>query len=500
MALGETIQILIDADSSGLETQLKRSSTNIISFIDKMNDQQINWSTILAGALDTSLIAGVAATFAQAISQAVSFQNTLLDVSNNTSTGTSGASNALDQLSGSIANLSGQTGAGPTETAQAYEALYKQFNNSSDAASALTGEIGQLALVSNQNLSDLLPKIIDLFNQWGIDTLPAAQSALTGLINEAGQGKFSLNELISSITDQGPILSTKTNITNLAAGMQSLSENTNLSKTTIVSAMSSIATAVQNPLSTINLLAPQVALKIGDGPGGLVEAFGALSKAVQKFGPEVGPTLAAQFGLSTTAAKQLQDATTSAFSSADTSAVRSVANLKSFQSIIDANLSSSDRLAMAWSKFQAELVGPGTVAVQSITGYLIALNTIITTIGTGIDSFTSKFQSFSQLTQYLKTGGIGVPSTGTSALSPSISNLATGGLNTSGIGLDLIDAFSKLQASNTTSSSGNTSVNSTNSNVSMSNIFNISGPGLTAAQKQALSQMNNYLQFTGNSH
>lgn len=346
MAVIDTLKILVEADASGLETQLKKGMQTISSFVSQADSQQLNWQKILAGSLDTAIISGIAASFAVAIEQAVSFQSSLLNL-NNSASGTSGAIDAATgSISDGLVNAANQAGASLGDTASAYEALYKQIGDSG-GAEKLTGQIGALALELGTNLGSLMPQIIELFNQWGVNSLPQAEAAITGLFESAGKGKFTLNELLSTISQQGPILQAKTNISDLALQMQALSNVSGLSKTVILDTLNSIAQGVSNPSSNIDVLNGGIGEmgKLLSGPDGVVKAFETLSTNVKAFGPIVSQ----QMGLSQNAVAQFGKVSGSSLKDAKTATDNMRGSLVDLDAFIKSHESTTTKFQQDWA-------------------------------------------------------------------------------------------------------------------------------------------------------
>lgn len=381
MAVIDTLQILIEADASGLETQLKRGMDTVSRFVDKANSQELDWQKILAGTLDTAIIGGIASSFAIAITQAVGFQNSLLNLNNSAA----GTSSAMDAATGSISsglvNAATQAGASLGDTASAYEALYKQIGDASGAQS-LTGQIGEIAMELGTNLTTLMPQIIDLFNQWGITSLPAAESALQGLVESAGQGKFSFSELLNIISQQGPILQSRTNVSDLALQLQALSNVSTLSKGTIENNLSAIANSVANPLSTMNLLAGTG--KAFTGPDGLITAMQKLNGFLSQAGA-TAQTFGAQFGLS--ASTVTQDANTSA-------------------SALKGAKSATDDMRKSLVDLDTYLAAHESVTTKFQKDWALIMNTLGQNIGVPVlETIIADFDEISHLFNAAKTGG-----------------------------------------------------------------------------------------------
>lgn len=477
MAILDTLEILIEADSRGLETQLKRSGDTIQGFVQKMNSQEVNWQSILAGSLDTAIIAGIASSFALAITQAMQFQNSMLDVSNNTASGFADASGTTNSA---ILALAGTTGASLSDTAAAYQAFYKQFGDAA-VAQKLTADAGQLALASNQSLASLMPQLITLFNNWGITTLPAAEDALTGLANEASKGKFSLDDLIGIIGNQGEALQGVTNINAMATQIQALSNTAGISKTSVVDAFNAIAAGVANPIATINVLNGGVGAMAKNlrQPDGLIEAFADTSKTIRDMGA-AGVTMGQQMGLSLNTASQLGAETAQAFLLAKKAADLATAGQKPFQDIINANLSTTDRLSQDYQKLLGILtknVGmPVLEGLDALLKDIIGLfdkNTFLTSIGDMFDNLILK-NPLLNLGAGKGVGSIDVPS----ILTNLMTSLFGSGKNAQQPMNNAVSGNSYAPVSNAPTPNATTTQNGASVTLNLTN--NVSGTGANA--------------------
>jgi hypothetical protein len=381
MATLDTLKILIEADSSGLETQLKKGLTTVSSFIDQMNSQQVDWENILAGALDTSIISGIASSFALAIEQTVNFQSSLLNL-NNSAAGTASALNSsTGDITNSMVDLAGQTGAGLGQATAAYEALFKQVSNTG-AASQLTGEIGEIAMETGTSLSTLMPQVITLFNQWGITTLPQAQSALQGLVESAATGKFSFQDLLSMISQEGPLLQGKTNVSDLAYQLEGLSNISTLSTSTISQLFSTIAQQGANPLSNFSLLTG-VSDNTLSGANGLVTAFQKLSGFIQSSG-SAAQTFGNLTGLATPVVAQLGATSAISYGQATVGIKQAQGAATDLQTYLDNHLTAQDKFMQAWSGFSALLAQKiGIPLLDTLTSDLEEITALWTTLDKG---------------------------------------------------------------------------------------------------------------------
>lgn len=477
MAILDTLEILIEADSRGLETQLKKSATTISSFVDKMNSQEVNWQSILAGSLDTAIIAGIASSFALAITQAMQFQNSMLDVSNNTA---SAFGNSAGATNDAVLALAGTTGASLSDTAAAYQAFYKQFGDAA-VAQQLTAEAGKLALASNQSLSSLMPQLIELFNQWGITTLPAAQDALTGLANEAGKGKFSLDELIGVIGNQGQALQGVTNINAMATQIQALSNQAGLSKNSVVDAFNAIAAGVANPIASIDVLNGGVGSMAKNlrQPDGLISAFQDASKTIRDMGA-AGVTMGQQMGFSLGTASQLGATAAEAFLLAKKAADQATASQQPLNDILDKNLSTTDHLQQDYQKLLSILtqnVGmPVLEGLDALLKDIVGLfdkNTFLTSMGDMFDNLILK-NPMLNLGGGKGVGAIDVPSILTNLMS---TLFGTGSNNTKPLN-NAVSGNSYAPVAN--APTPNATSNQNGSNVTLNLTNNVSGTGANA--------------------
>ncbi len=351
MAVLDTLQILIEADSHGLETQLKRSADTVKTFIDKVNGQQANWQKVLAGSLDPAIINGIASSFALAITQAMSFQSSMMNLGNSTAGTSSVLDAATGSISGGLVNAANQAGASLNTTNNAFQMLAKQIGASA-ATQQFTGQIGLLASELGTNLGELMPQIVELFDQWGVNSVPAAEAALTGLTESLGKGKFTFSELLDTISKQGPLLQSRTNISDLALQLQSLSNSSTLSKGTILNDFEAISNSVADPLSKMNLLAGTG--KAFTGPDGLITAMGKLTDFLGKSGI-AAQTFGSEFGLSASSVKENASTSSSEIQKVKDSTDKMRIALTNLNDYLTAHESIQTKFGQDWSEIMSSL-------------------------------------------------------------------------------------------------------------------------------------------------
>jgi hypothetical protein len=385
----DPLTIFIEANTAGLETTLKKGMTTVTSFIDQLNSQEVDWQSILAGSLDSAIIAGIASSFALAIEQAVQFQSSMLNLNSNAAATSAATGNSVNGISDAMVNLAGQTGSSLGDVGTAYEAMFKQIGNASDAQT-LTGLVGEIAQESGTNLTTLMPQIITLFNQWGITTLPAATTALQGLVESAATGKFKLSDLIDIISQQGPVLQTSTNVSDLAYQLEGLSNQAGLSTSTISSLFATIAQQGANPLSTFSLLTG-VTDKTLTGVNGLVTAFQKLTGFVSSSGT-AAQTLGQMAGISTGQVAQLGTQTTAAYKTTGDSIKTAETNAQELTVYLNAHKTDIMAFQDAWATFAANLTKDvGIPILDTLTADLQEINALLS--GGSIGTFFKELAS-----------------------------------------------------------------------------------------------------------
>lgn len=350
MAVLDTLEILIEADSSGLQTQLKKATDTVIGFVDKMNDQTVNWQSILSGALDTSIISGIASTFALAIEQTVSFQNAALNLNNIATPATASLADSINQVGGQAYQLAQSSGQSLGDATSAFEAFSKAGLDSAAATTAVN-EASQIAYATGESYTDVVTELVALFQQWGVTTTPQVTQALTGLANAAQTGQFSFDELIQALTPQGAILQTKTNISDTAISLAELSDQTGLTKTSVLDTFSAIAAGVQNPISSINLLVGNMATAVSSGPTGLITAFQNIKTKLDEYGPEIATTIGSSIGLAQNDVASFSNTSQAAFTATGNAALALDKNLIPLDQITSDNTTDVGKLKIAWNDF-----------------------------------------------------------------------------------------------------------------------------------------------------
>ncbi len=485
MPILDTLEILIEADSRGLETQLKKAGTTISGFIEKMNSQEVNWQAILAGSLDTAIISGIASSFALAIEQAVQFQNATLNMNNIATPATKSFADSINQLGGQAYQLAQTSGQSLGDAASAFEAFSKAGLDAS-AATYAVNEASGIAYATNQDFSSVVTELVGLFQNWGITTIPQVSSALTGLGNAAQNGKFSFNELINALTPQGAVLSTKTNISDTAISLAELSTQSGLTKTAILDTFNQISTAAGQGLADpINNIVGSMSKYISSGPDGMITAFQKIGSFINQSGPAMAGVWGQAIGMMGADVASFQNTSLESFKKTAVAADELKGHLVPIDDIITANTSDTDKLAIAWNHFKTALsefiLPPAMKELQMLLDDMT---------GT-IDLVAGFFAKAPTLINGLKGSGTGnvANSTPSGGLSLGLINGSSLLSNTSGLndlGNSIATSIATFLSKNSNSNSNTPIQSSSQSSTSFNNTFNVNGNSSPAVTAQSI--------------
>lgn len=411
MAVIDTLEILIEADARGLETQLKRGSDTVLNFVKKMNSEEVNWQKILAGSLDTAIIAGVAATFAQAIGQFVQFQSAAMNLNNIATPATKDFASSVNQLGGQAYKLANDAGLQIGDATMAFEAFSKAGLTSSAAMTATTAAAG-IARETGQSLSQVVEDLTGLFQSWGVVTDDQVNSALTGLTNAASMGKFSFQELVKTITTQGANLAQKTNISDVAVSLALLSDKSGLTKDAVVSTFDAIGTAATDQLNGMNMLIGNVGTQISSGPDGLITVFEKIKTRIDNTVPAARATIAQYMGLSTTDVASFSNTTIDNLKKVEKEFDDVRTHLIPWPDLLKQHESAANKLTEAWNRL-----------VNALDQFIIPA--AVSVLGKTLDGFVLIFEGINKgLTTFV---GLLSGLSGSTVLKDAFKNLFSGG-------------------------------------------------------------------------
>lgn len=425
-----TIKIIIEGDASGLTSKLRTALDTVQGTVSKMNDQSVNWDSILAKTISPTIIGAVAATFANAIAQYTNFQNAATNLNNIGGAATDAFASSVGQAGGAAYTLAKQAGQSLGDTAASYNAFLKAGLDSAAATQAVSDASG-IAYTTGQSLADVTSQLTVLFNNWGITTAPQVTDAMTGLANAAKDGEFSFNELVAAISPQGQYLQAKTNISDIALNLASLSTQSGLSKDSILNTFQAVSSATGLTAITMNTAFSGAATAISTGPFGLITAFEDIKKSVDKEGPLVAQSFGSQVGIMTSTISGFEKTTKQAFDNSAVALATAYQNLTPFDQLIENNLTSSEKLSKSWANFKTDIAE--FILPPAITALQNALDDISSIVSGGI-SWKNFFSS-------IPSGVLSV----SNGISGANQALAGGGISAlAGLGKALENAFTGL--------------------------------------------------------
>lgn len=472
----DELTILIDADAKGIENTLKKTLGMVTGTIGQMNKQEVDWTSIFTRSVSPAIIGAVASMFALAISNLVSFNNAATNLNNNAIPATDALGNTIGMTTDQIYGMAQAAGRGMGETTAAFNAFTKAGLDGAAATYAVQ-EASQIAFASGQDFASVVKELSELFSNWGVTSTPQVTNALTGLVNAAQNGKFTFDELVKTISDQGGILKGSTNISDLSLNLAALSAQSGLTKKDVVDTFQAIAQGVSNPLNNINLLIGNMSKAITSGPDGLITAFEMIKTKVDQYGPAVAATVLSSTGLSSAAIKDFGGITRESLEIARMAVDDLRAHLVPLDTDLENHTSFVAKVMKAWNQFvnfMSSVISPALSAIGKDFQMLgDSINEVFGTqlqqIGAHINEEVSKWsKAIGTANQLLFQGGLGA---------------------------DIYDLLHPADAQNGgVSNPTQTTNNNSNSNTKLNTTINING-GNPVSAKDIASQL--YQMFQG---
>ncbi len=353
MSVLETLEIVIEADRSGLESQLKRAGQSITSFVSQMNNQQVSWTSILSKSITPALMASIASTFALAITQALQFQNALQTASLNTSDSFKTNSGGITD---SVLNIASSTGQSASDVAQAMGILGNSYK---DAATQLgiLNDMSKIATIRNISLADAVNTLNPVLQNWGIDTVAGADDALTALNYATSVGKVQFDQLTDAIAGAGIALRGSISASDAALQLETLSNVAGETGNMVVSQFDVISKGIVDMLSPLNLLNGgfdhmQTLLKTG----GLPAVFQQISDTLRQAGP-AAMELGKQMGFTAEQVKVLVGSgLDGAFIKAKDAADDANKSVKSLNQSFAESMTLTKELGMVWNAIMTDIL------------------------------------------------------------------------------------------------------------------------------------------------
>lgn len=373
MATIETLQILIEADRSGLESQLKRAGTTIQQFVNSMNKQEVSWTQILSKSITPALIGTIASTFAIAVSQALQFQNAMQQSSLSAadSFGTNSA-----KMTGSVLDTSSATGKSATDVAAALGTIQQVYKDTADAQKVLNA-VTEEASIRDIDAANAASMLVPLFQQWGENANNVSKDL--AVINESVKdGKINFNDLTTALTESGVSMS-KVGLTipQVAAQLALISDRSGLTSDAVLQVFSNISKAVQDPNDKLNLLMGGINKMADDlKAGGLAKAFQDIADHINSAGNNASSLYDGVVGDSK-AITEFKTQGKSAFAEILPASQKLIDNTATLEQQMQDNMTVTKELGKAWTNFVNDLLaGPIPALEKALTDLLSGADTL----------------------------------------------------------------------------------------------------------------------------
>jgi hypothetical protein len=521
----DTLEILVNADASGLQNTLKGVLQTVEGTVNSINSEEVDWTSIFTRAVSPALISGVASMLAFAISQSLDFQQSLATAG----TAAGDSASQIAQVGQAALDTSQNVPASAQQIASAMLQLSALFPNIADQQQ-LVAEMSQLSAAGFGNLSDIVSAVIPVFQQWGVTTTDQGTQVLTDLMHAAEGAKESIPALtdnFSGFSDALPAAdknlgSFNNTISTFASEIANLGVN---GAQAIFQALATSATSAVGPMELLGVSFGAVQKSLLENGG--LSAIEQTSTTLPKMGPGAS-LIATNFGLSAMQVSQFQT-NAAKLPKVATDAKSIAANTQTIGDSFAQSNQTLNKLAEDWNKFKAAAIDLGGLFTPLVMGLAAALGDAATDFDTWKKDAVNDIadvilsiqkgdwkgafsEAFTGATQLLKDdfvtpaeqliGGVGAAITGKSnvlQLNAALSN------SLGGTGLSLSN--SQLSQIDNTASSNNmidslisalqTGVNK-NTYQSLQSTFNLSVPagsaGITA--KMIATQLYNTFQGT----
>lgn len=367
--MDNTLKILIEADAAGLNSQLKRAGQSITSFVGQMNKQDINWEKILSGSISPAIIAGIASTFALAITEAVGFQNSMVQAANNSSTE---FQSNMGQAGKAALDLQSTTGQSASDIATGLGIATKALGNYA-SGQALVTEASKFSLATGIDLLSLVNMLTPAMQQWGITDASEITKTIQGLFGVADQGKVSVRDLIDTMSNTGGVLRGKTDILSSAAALEAFSNQAGMTEKSAVTAFTEIAnrtqnvaTAAQNTVLGMGSWNEQNKILKDSGMGGLLAR---MESSLTKMGASTASILLNHAGFSPADTANIITAS-HGYDMIAVAILKIKENMSTLGAGIENNISASDKLRVAWGLVKSDLAGFGLAGANYLANVL----------------------------------------------------------------------------------------------------------------------------------
>jgi hypothetical protein len=390
----DELKIMITGDVSGIDKSIKQAFNIIQGGVSKMNDQEVDWTSIFARSVSPAVISGVASMFAYAISQAINFQQAM--ATTGTAAGFSG--DQIGQLSQASLTMSKTVPASAEELATAMTQVSAIFGDNTQATQDITQAMAELSASGFGPLNDIVKTSMELFRQYGVTTEAGAIQVLTDLMHGAEGAKESIPDLANQFSDFAKQLpgADKTlegfngQLSSFAGTIQALGVDSAVAQFNALAASANSAAGPMEILGTSGLPGITKALQSGNVVG-LLDKTATL---LERMGP--GAALVAQgFGFAGQAVDAFQTRAKN-LPAVDADTKNIATNTQTISQAYDQSSSALRVFQEDWNRFKASMIDIGKLFTPLAEGLANAL----ATMSQDLDTF------FSDLTGPKGLGGV----------------------------------------------------------------------------------------------
>jgi len=400
----DTLEILIEADRSGLESQLKRAITAVTSFVSSMNKQEVNWQMIMARTISPAVISGIAAMFALAITRVLSFNDALMK---SAAGATDVFSENIGEMSESARSLAIGTTISTEDTAKGL-ALLSKTSFDSAVQMIIASQSTKLAELRGLDYVTTIMNMIDVLKAWNINTVPAAVKAFDYLNSAQKNSAFTWDEFVKMVVDAGPLLRKATTFTDAVEGLAAFSMQAGFTRGTVVSVMAAITKAINDPREALNYLnatGKQISTLIEER--GIVAAFEAVADAIRNRSLVAAIALGEMWGLNKEAVMELRSASVTAFDEIKQRQIDNIMYMKSLNEEFEKGVSETDQIKRAWNEFKTAFTDPRIVDfVKEFINLLLGMGTTIAGVVHPIKTLQGLFTGINELVKSISAKGL----------------------------------------------------------------------------------------------
>jgi hypothetical protein len=298
----DTLEILIEANATGLQSQLLRAKDTITNFVSSMNKQEVNWQSILAKTISPAIISGVASTFASALTNMLQFQNTVAQTTQ--TTGDTFSINS-DKITKESKGLAKEWGVSANDITEAAGYISKSFSDVS-TQSVILRKSSAIASTGLMDVQDAAKLLTDMMVAWNISTAPEAASAIDRIWQSANNSKLSFSEFADVIISSGQKMSGITSIDEMSAAIEVFSNQSGVTKDNVKNMFEVIAESAANTATGLNgLLGGKGSVVNEIKENGLGALITTISERVSELGSN-GVIVMENFGVKADLTKVLQ--------------------------------------------------------------------------------------------------------------------------------------------------------------------------------------------------